>query len=113
MGHYASYNSANSAGGMTPLTSGQSITPLTIDAGQESKIFGIVKSDQAGTVVIEQSFDGTNWDYANTIAVTAGTGVKIEEDIIAPYARVRYTNGATNQGFLRIFLRAFGARTSS
>jgi hypothetical protein len=35
------------------------------------KIVGSVFADQAGTLFIEQSWDGTNWDIASTVNVTA------------------------------------------
>ena len=60
---------------------------------------------------IDQSFDGTNWDYTQTFAVTGGTGIGGQISIFAPMIQVRYTNGATLQGYLRIFVRVFGQKT--
>lgn len=47
-----------------------------------------------GTLHIEQSVDGTNWDLDTTFAATAGTGTSISVSIVAPFVRVRFTNGA-------------------
>jgi hypothetical protein len=79
-------------GGNATYTSG------TYNTDRGDTISGIVKSDQSGTLLIEQSFDGTNWDLSKSIAVTGGTGTAISESSVAPYYRLKYTNGATPQG---------------
>jgi hypothetical protein len=76
------------------------------------KIAGIVKSDQGGTLHIEQSIDGTNWDLDNTITVTANTGASFEQDLIGSYVRLRYVNGGSNQTSFRLGARAVSAGDS-
>lgn len=112
MAHFASYNTSDATSGAAPLAANASITPIVIQTGIDAVIAGIVISDQAGTLHVDQSFDGINWDYSATYNVVAGTGTKINEDIIAPLVQVRYTNSATNQTYLRLFLRAFGSRSN-
>lgn len=75
-------------------------------------IVGVVKSDQAGTIHIEQSIDGTNWDVDNSTPVVANTTLTFSQALIAPYVRVRYVNGATNQGFFRLAARFSSAGDS-
>lgn len=47
-----------------------------------------------GTVYIDQSHDGTNWDFSTNAAVTAGTGKELVAKVYAQYVRLRYVNGA-------------------
>jgi hypothetical protein len=63
---------------------------------------GHVFADQAGTLYVEQSGGGTNWDRLDTIAVTANTPAKINVDILSRYIRVTLVNGATAQTTLRL-----------
>jgi hypothetical protein len=60
-------------------------------------VTGLVTSNQAGTLYIDQSPDGTNWYTTDTIAVSASGLGKINFDILVRYLRVRYVNGATAQ----------------
>jgi hypothetical protein len=68
-------------------------------------ISGSVFSDQTGTIFIEQSGDGQNWDISTSYTVTANDGKGFSEPLYAPYVRIRYVNGATNQGTFRVFSR--------
>lgn len=85
---------------------------LGIDASYQSSnlnietykaLCGSVYADQAGTLYIEQSFDGTNWDISSSVAISAGVGESFEISINAPYGRVRYVNGATAQTVFRLY----------
>lgn len=109
-----SYNSSDSTTGNAPLTANQAITIGPFQTGTSSKVGGSVFADQPGTLWVEQSFDGgQNYDISQAFTVVASTAQTIDIDVIAPIARIRYTNGATNQGALRVFLRAFGNRAAS
>lgn len=89
-------------GSKTPLASAGVWTD-TANAGQEDWIVGLIFSDQAGNLFVEQSVDNSNWDYTSAAyAVVAGTGKTFKEEIFAPYIRLRYVNGATLQGVFRI-----------
>lgn len=60
-----------------------------------NKITGFIYADQDLTVYIEQSFDNSNWDVQSTLNYTAETlsgGFSVE--VIAPYARVRFSNSS-------------------
>lgn len=63
---------------------------------------GVAFSDQSGTLVIEQSLNGVNWDFASSISVTGGTGKDFSVALFAPFWRVKYTNGATPQNSFRV-----------
>lgn len=81
----------------------------------EDNVAGIVAADQAGSLVIEQSFDpraeavatagSANWTTTATVAVSAADNKTFSTPLVAPFWRVKYTNGATNQGSFRIFAR--------
>lgn len=65
-------------------------------------VAGTVFSDQAGTLNVEQSPDGTHWDFDETVTVTASTGASFSKTLVAPYWRLRYVNGSAAQGTFRI-----------
>jgi len=71
---------------------------------------GTVFSDQSGTLHVEQSADGVNWDTDSTTAVTGGTGAAWEVTPVAGYWRLRYVNGATPQTVFRLSGRTYGER---
>lgn len=81
----------------------------TINPGLGDYIVGSVISDQAGTIYIEQSADGTNWDISTSYDVGADDGKGFKEDALLPYARIRYVNGGTDQGTFRLHARVTSA----
>lgn len=101
-----------SDGSATPLLASTSITPIQIQSGIDAVIAGSVASDQSGTLTISQSFDGSNWDISQNIAVAGGAPQGFNVNIIAPFTQVSYTNGGTNQTYMRLFARAFGNRSN-
>src|SRR5690349_2828147 len=84
------------------LTSGSTYTSPTFNTDRYSEIDGAVFADQTGTLFIEQSGDGTNWDVSTSYSITASDGKGFSEQIVLPFFRVRYVNGGTNQGTFRI-----------
>jgi hypothetical protein len=92
-------------------------TPLDADAewsddispGAADHITGSVYSDQAGDIYIEQSADGTNFDISSTYAITADDGKGFKEEVLLPYIRVRYVNGATDQTAFRLYVKTSSA----
>jgi hypothetical protein len=72
----------------------------------------LVFADEAGSLNIEQSADGTNWDLTETISVVADTGQGFKKDIYAPYVRLRYVNGGSDQTVFRIAARFSSAGDS-
>ena len=63
----------------------------------------IASSDQPGTLYIEQSIDGVNVSRSDSQATGADPGPQggqstlLKVQIIMPFVRYRYVNGATNQ----------------
>jgi hypothetical protein len=80
-----------------------------LQTGLADRVTGTVFADQAGTLFIEQSFDGTNYDLSKSVAVLASAGQGFSEEIVAPYLRVRYVNGATPQTVFRVYMRMSSA----
>lgn len=78
------------AGTTTPVTAGQGYNSGALNSGLSDRAKGIVFSDKAGTVYIEQSFDGANWDLSTSYAVVANTGKSFSEELVAPFFRVRF-----------------------
>lgn len=77
-----------------------------------SRVVGTVFADAAGTLNIDWSSDGVNVDYTDSVAVAASTKVKFSLEVVAPYASVRYVNGAGAQtAVFRLYawLRRMGA----
>lgn len=55
-------------------------------------------ADQAGTMRLEKSTDGTNWRRSTAeVVVAANTGVSLEVRVTTRYNRVVFTNGAVAQ----------------
>lgn len=94
-------------GTKTPLA-GAGVWTDTMIAGREDWMVGLMYSDQAGSLLIEQSIDGVNWDLDTTVALVAVTGKEFKVEVYASYIRLTFTNGATPQTEFRL-----GARFSS
>lgn len=93
----------------TPLLANETIESDPIKADRWSRITGSVKADQNGTLIIEQSPDGVNWDVQDTFTITANNGIGFSVEVVCPYVRVRYINGSTDQTEFRlyVFLRRY------
>jgi hypothetical protein len=91
------------------LTATSIFTSQALEAGLADRITGLVFADQGGTLFVEQSGDLNNWDLSTAHAVTANTGLGFSDEILAPYVRLRYVNGATNQGVFRLHSRMTSA----
>ncbi len=69
-------------------------------------IIGSAYSDQSGTLLVEQSQDGSNWDAQSTVTVTGGSpSAAFEVRVVAPFGRLSYTNGGTAQTAFRLYAR--------
>jgi hypothetical protein len=69
-----------------------------------ARIVGTAFSNTAGSLNVDQSSDGVNWDVSTTTAVSAGTGTSFSVEVVAPYARVRFAGSPTQvNATLRIF----------
>ncbi len=94
------------------LAAGASITLGPKQTDRHDNLVGTVFSDQGGTLFIEQSPEGINWDVSRSIAVAGGTGQGFSEGLYAPFVRLRYVNGATAQTVFRLYSR-FGSAGDS
>jgi hypothetical protein len=98
-------------GGLTPLVStttalaaSDTFTSTLCLVGGLRQVVGGVYSDQSGTLEIQQSPDGQNWDVVSSIAYTGGTNTGgFEVDVVEPFARIVYVNGATAQTVFRLY----------
>jgi hypothetical protein len=95
------------ASNYVPLAANASITIGPMQAGIALRIAGSVYSDQNGTLYVQQSFDMQNWDISTQYNVTGGNSTLVDEDVIAPWVQLVYTNGPTAQNTMRLFCRAF------
>lgn len=89
-------------GSTTPLKASATWTSQVGMRERHDTINGTVASDVAGTLHIQQSTDGTNWDVDATYSITGGDGKGFTELLVAPYWRIYYVNGGADQGYFRI-----------
>lgn len=89
-------------GSTTPLTGSASYTSHWTNTDVAPRLTGSVFADQSGTIYIEQSGDGITADVSASYTVTASTGEGFAENIVLPYARIRYVNGSSAQGTFRL-----------
>jgi hypothetical protein len=87
----------------TALAAASSITAAARGVGTETRFAFFVAeayADQAGTLYVERSTNGTTWVPANGTsgtAVAAGASVQVKLTITTAQYRVRFLNGATAQ----------------
>lgn len=75
------------------LASGATYTSPTLDGIQVRRITILLQdADQATTVAIQQSDNGTNWRQTLSVAPAAGNGTAQEQVLFARYVRVLITN---------------------
>ena len=73
--------------------------PAGMSGGAEVTRFGaVVNTDQAGTLYIDASFDGTTWRQQASIAAVINGSADVSVPIRFRYYRTRYVNGATQTG---------------
>lgn len=85
----------------TPLSGGATFT----GTGELNNFAGVLvqsKSDVAGTLYMEFSLDGTNWDSSLSFECAAGVPEIHRLEKGARYFRVRYVNGAAAQTYFRL-----------
>lgn len=76
-------------------------------------VFSDVASATDG-LVIEQSTDGTNWDFTDTFTIPANTGKTFSIQPAGRFFRIKYTNGGVDQTEFRLqcVLKATGLDSS-
>ena len=91
----------------TPLIADAIFTGEAHDAQYHSRFGGSVYASHQGTLYVDQSPDGTNWDIRDQFDVAGGVGRTYEVDLHARYVRVYYVNGPTNQTAFRLYGKLF------
>lgn len=77
-----------------PYNSGVLVTDLS------DRITGVIFSDTAGTLFIEQSINGgTNYDVSTSYPIVANDGTGFSEEILAPFYRIRFVPTANPTAF--------------
>jgi hypothetical protein len=88
----------------TPLAGNASYTGPSVNVTKYARIVGIVFTNKAGNLYIDQSYDNSNWDYSSNFAIAANKGLGYSVETIAPYARLRIVNGPAAQTILRAYM---------
>lgn len=89
----------------TPLLADGVFTGEAVLTNGYGIVYVSVYSDVASAtdgLVVEQSTDGTNWDFNDTYTVPADTGKTFSIQPAGRYIRVTYTNGGTDQTAFRL-----------
>lgn len=96
------------------LAAGASFTGTSTHAGQHSELGVSLKTDVSGTLFLEFSSDGTNWDISNEYSIAASRYPNLafatRVPIVAAHFRVRYLNGSAAQTLMRLHCTAFTAQ---
>jgi hypothetical protein len=88
----------------TPLGANASVASDWFETTGYNKITGSCFADQAGTLYIEQSPDGSNPDYEESTSYTANDKLGFIHELVCKYVRVRFVNGATAQTEFRLYV---------
>jgi hypothetical protein len=90
--------------GSTSALSGAAVfTGGSVDVLGFGSVGVMLSTDVAGTMSVQFSIDGTNWDDTHEVSIpTAGSSGAHTYVIPARYMRVVYTNGAAAQGHFRL-----------
>ena len=88
----------------TALGANATYTGSSVETSGYKQIVGTVYADVDGTLKIQQSPDGTNWDVETSISVTGGSGKGFSIEVVAPYMRVVYENRGTAQTTFRLYV---------
>lgn len=89
----------------TPLGGGGVFTGTAIETLNYGIVFVSVYADVASItdgLSIQQSIDGTNWDFTDSFTIAAGANENYSVNPHARYLRVVYTNGAGAQSSFRL-----------
>lgn len=96
----------------TPLNSGDTFTGTSEDVVLYDSVVVACKTDQDGSLFVDFSADGTNWDSTLTFLVNANLNEVHRITITRQYVRVRFTNTSdSNQTFFRLQTLLGGQQT--
>ncbi len=86
-----------------PLANGATFTGTAYDVSEYGSVVTAVKTDQAGTLYMEFSTDGTNWDSSLSFSVSASVNEVHRLSVTRKWFRVRFTNtGGSLQTYFRL-----------
>jgi len=89
----------------TPLAGAGVYTSDAFDSLNYGRVTLLVLSDvisAANGVEIQQSIDGTNWDYATQNTALSGVGLAVSAETVGRWVRISYTNGGVAQTTFRL-----------
>jgi len=91
----------------TPLSANASYVSGWFVSDRYGKIAATIYSDQPGTLYVEQTnaTDGSVVDADEEIPYVAEEKRGVLIEVVAPYTRVRYLNGSSDQTVFRLFVR--------
>lgn len=91
---------ANSS--ITPLSGAATFAGSAEDVLQFDSVSVSVFADQSGTLFMEFSPDGSNWDSSTSFTVSANTHATNSLPVKSRYYRTRFVNGGTPQTVFRL-----------
>lgn len=98
---------------VTPVDNGETWTSGTVNVDRIDTLAGYVKTDQAATLKVQQSSDGTNWDVEDSFSVVANTTKTFSVTLFASQARITVANASgSDQTFIRLYARGTSAGDS-
>lgn len=95
-----------------PLATLASFTGTALDCTYISNVSVGLLTDVDGTLYIELSVDGTNWDIHVDLPVIGGKGFTYSLQPVERYLRVRLVNGTIPQTFLRLTCKYLAAESN-
>lgn len=94
---------AHFTGTEAPLGAATTFTGDTMMRNTFDAVKGIIYSDTAGTLTVDQGVRSAagviTWDFATPVTVLAATGKDFSVDLIAPLWRVRFVQAGTQTVF--------------
>jgi len=90
----------------TPINATLTYTSAQVSTQGYGRIVGTLLADVAGTLYVDQSNDGVNYDSISSFTYPGGSlAYAFSVEVVAPYFRIRYTDGAVNQATFRLMAR--------
>ncbi len=84
-----------------PLAGGGTVTFNAFGISGLTRAAGYVFTNQPGTLFVEQSIDGVNFDIQSATAVVANVAALVNQLLVGTSARVRFLNTGGLQTFFR------------
>jgi len=88
----------------TALAANTTYVGTAEDVSQYSIVTYFIDTDQDGTISVQFSTDGTNWDRTKAVPIdqSIGSGSVHTVEVVSQYMRVVVANGSVTQGHLRL-----------